>query len=335
MHATRWRRYGKDRLYVRNDEGADVGWWDLATDDSHPTSPALESPLVEAVTAWRAANQHTVTAQDVDDQPERTEHPTPPTPARTADVDGAPPSPSLTGPVAPDLPPTPYLVDGVAGGSAAHEFQRRHDARRERVQTAHPKIGRFLLAVFDDPQSTRAWSAGADGENVLGEALAPIAGPMLRVLHDRRIPKTTANIDHLVVCSTGVFVIDAKRYADRRPQLRVEGGIVRPRTELLYVGGRDQTRLVEGMHKQLQLVRTALADQLDVPVRGVLCFVQADWPLIGGDFTVRDVAVLWPQKLAKLLVQPGPLDPDRIAALQWQLHETFPRAKAKRATPEP
>jgi hypothetical protein len=49
--------------------------------------------------------------------------------------------------------------------------------------------------------------------------------------------------------------------------------------------------------------------------------------LIGGDFMVRDVAVVWPKKLAKLLVQPGPLDADRIAALQWQLHETFPRAK--------
>ena len=27
---------------------------------------------------------------------------------------------------------------------------------------AHPKAGRLLLAVFDDPQSTTAWSAGAD-----------------------------------------------------------------------------------------------------------------------------------------------------------------------------
>ena len=77
-----------------------------------------------------------------------------------------------------------------------------------------------------------------------------------------------------------------------------------------------------------------MADQPDVPVRGVLCFVQADWPLIGGDFTVRDVAVVWPKKLAKLLVQPGPLDADRIAALQWQLHETFPRAKGQSSDTE-
>ncbi|MHB1011066.1 MAG: nuclease-related domain-containing protein, partial [Propionibacteriaceae bacterium] len=217
---------------------------------------------------------------------------------------------------------------GVAGGSAAHECQRRHDARHERVTTAHPKIGKFLLAVFDDPQSTRAWSVGADGENALGGMLARMARPELRVLHDRRIPRTTANIDHVVVCPTGVWVIDAKRYVNSRPQLRVEGGIIRPRTELLLVGGRDRTKLVEGMHKQLNLVRTALSDQPDVPVRGVLCFVDGDWPVIGGDFTVRDVAVVWPKKLAKLLVQSGPLDVERIADLQWQLHEAFPRAKA-------
>lgn len=231
--------------------------------------------------------------------------------------------------ITPEVPRKLEVVDGTAGGSAVHEFDRRHDARRERVQGAHPRIGKFLLAVFDDPQSTTAWSTGAIGEQRLGEALAAIAGPTVRVLHDRRIPKTTANIDHMVVCPAGVFIIDAKRYRDARPELRVEGGIIRPREELLIVGGRDRTKLVEGMHKQVGLVRAALADQPDVPVCGVLCFVDADWPLIGGSFTVQGVAVLWMKKLRQKLIEPGPLDPDRIADLQWQLHETFPRQKER------
>ena len=54
MDATHWRRYGKDRLYVR-DVGANFGWWDLTTDEGHPASPALESSLVVAVTDWRAS----------------------------------------------------------------------------------------------------------------------------------------------------------------------------------------------------------------------------------------------------------------------------------------
>ncbi|HET7724252.1 MAG TPA: NERD domain-containing protein [Propionibacteriaceae bacterium] len=361
MQVTRWRRYGKDRLYVRDDEAGDIGWWDLATDEAHPVSPSHDTALAQAVGAWRAGNGGCETSASVaspvpvtaateprlagpvppdsrslrSELAQSTEDTMPAASAfRTAE------SPDATTPVSP-LPVSPAApvpaglewVDGVAGGSASSEFQRRHDARHERVTTAHPKIGKFLLAVFDDPQSTRAWSVGADGESALGGMLARMAGPELRVLHDRRIPRTTANIDHVVVCPTGVWVIDAKRYVGSRPALRVEGGILRPRTELLTVGGRDRTKLVDGMHKQLSLVRTALADQPEVTVRGVLCFVDADWPVIGGDFVVRDVAVVWPKKLAKLLVQPGPLDPDRIAALQWQLHEAFPRHRDQRPHP--
>ena len=163
------------------------------------------------------------------------------------------------------------------------------------------------------------------GEQQLGEMLAGIAGPTVRVLNDRRIPRSTANIDHLVVCQTGVYVVDAKRYQNARPALRVEGGLIRPRQELLFVGGRDRTKLVEGMRKQLGLVQAALSDQPDVPVHGVLCFVDADWPLIGGSFTVQGVAVTWPKKLRTALAEPGPLDADRIAELQWQVHEAFPR----------
>lgn len=95
-----------------------------------------------------------------------------------------------------------------------------------------------------------------------------------------------------------------------RPELRVEGGLFRPRTELLYVGGRDRTALVEGMRKQVALARAALADQPEVPVQGVLCFVDADWPVFGGSFTTNDVAVLWPKKLKSLLTDPGPFGPE-------------------------
>ena len=168
---------------------------------------------------------------------------------------------------------------------------------------------------------------------MLSEMLGSMANESLRVLHDRRIPRTTANIDHLVVCPSGVFVVDAKRYRNARPELRVEGGLFRPRVELLYVRGRDRTSLVAGMHKQVGLVRAALADQPEIPVRGVLCFIEADWPLIGGSFTVNDVAVVWPKKLKAILTQPGPLDQDQIADLQWQLHEAFPRQKQAHPSP--
>ena len=217
MVVTRWRRYGKDRLYVKDDEsGADVGWWDLVTDEAHPATPDLHSALAEAVTRWRADQSSAPAQHDLAPAPSGVilEESDPPT-AAVPDVPpvvSVPPAPPLVVDDPPAAPPAEQalgVVDGVAGASAAHEFRRRHDARQERVQANHPVIGKFLLAVFDDPQSTRAWSSGAHGEQELGGMLERIAGPELRVLHDRRIPRTKANIDHLVICPSGVFVVDS------------------------------------------------------------------------------------------------------------------------------
>ena len=88
----------------------------------------------------------------------------------------------------------------------------------------------------------------------------------------------------------------------------------------------DQHPATRGLFSTV-LVRAALAERPEVPVRGVLCFVDADWPLLGGAFTVDDVAVRWPKKLKAVLTEPGPLDEAQIADLQWQLHEAFPRQK--------
>lgn len=219
------------------------------------------------------------------------------------------------------------VIAGSAGASAQREYERRRANRENRVRTAHPKIGGFLLAVSDEPQSTTAWATGARGEELLGKRLDGLAGDGVRVLHDRRIPRTKANIDHIAVCATGVFVIDAKRYKGR-PQLRVEGGLFRARVEKLMVGTRDQTRLVEGVHKQVDLVRTALnvAGLADVPVRGVLCFVEADWPLFGGSFVIDGVNVLWPKKLAEILNADGPLDDAAVDRAHRDLAAALPPA---------
>lgn len=215
-------------------------------------------------------------------------------------------------------------LDGVAGSSARREHERRKAARERRIRERHPKLGGVLLALSEDPQSTRAWAVGADGEERLGRRLDSVAGALVRVLHDRGIPGSRANLDHIVVCPSGVFVIDAKRYKGR-PHLRKEGGLFTPRREKLIVGTRDCTRLVDSALDQAELVRDALAAP-DVEVGSVLCFVRADWPLIGGDFRTRGVYVTWPRKLASWLSRPGQLDEARISALQQRLVDAFPPA---------
>jgi len=186
---------------------------------------------------------------------------------------------------------------GVAGASARREFERRKDAREQRIRKSHPKLGGLILALSDDPQSTTAWQRGAVGEELLAARLKDLPDTF-RGLHDRRIPRTRANIDHIAVGPSGVWVIDAKRYKDKRPALHVAGGILRPRVESLRIGGRDGTKLVDGVRSQVDLVTAAL-DGAGVPVTGVLCFLEADWPLIRGSFTVNRIHVVWPRLLIK------------------------------------
>ena len=214
---------------------------------------------------------------------------------------------------------------GVAGASARREFERRKARREERVRARHPKLGGLILAMSDEPQSTRAWSTGASGEERLGARLDGIASPTVRVLHDRRIPGSRANIDHIAVTASGVWVVDAKKYQGR-PGLVVNGGILRPRVERLVVGRRDCSRLVDGVLTQVGLVREVLAGHHDVPIRAALCFVAADWPLIGGSFATRGVHVLWPKKLAARLAEPGTLTPETILRVQGELATHFPPA---------
>ncbi|MFK5689189.1 nuclease-related domain-containing protein [Ornithinimicrobium sp. LYQ92] len=230
----------------------------------------------------------------------------------------APAPPPAEEPIADEKSP------GVAGSSARREHERRVAKREERIRSKHPRLGGLILALSDDPQTTKAWATGAVGEERLGRRLDAAAGPLVRVLHDRGIPRSRANLDHLVVCASGVFVVDAKRYQGR-PHRVVEGGLFTPRTEKLLVGRRDCTRLVDAGLKQADLVRGALADET-VGVRSVLCFVEADWPLFGGDFVLRDVTVTWPKKLAATIARPGPLTEERITAIHQRLAVAFPPA---------
>lgn len=219
-----------------------------------------------------------------------------------------------------ELPP---IDPGTPGASARREFERRAAKREERVRTNHPKLGGLILALSDDSQTTRAWDIGAVGEERLGRRFNESASDSLRVLHDRRIPGSRANIDHIAVAPTGVYVIDAKKYKGQ-PHLRVEGGVLRPRVEKLMVGTRDCTKVVDGVLEQVDIVRGIVGDA--APIHDVLCFVEADWPLIGGSFTTRGVEALWPKRLYPKLKASGPLALDEFADIHRRLAEALPQA---------
>ena len=114
------------------------------------------------------------------------------------------------------------------------------------------------------------------------------------------MPRSTANIDHIVIGPSGVFVVDAKKY-EGEIAVRDVGGLFRT-DERLYVNGRDKTKLVDGVLGQVDVVRGVLGGSFgDVPVRGVLCFVGATgWGTLRmRPKLVRGVTAIWPLALAE------------------------------------
>jgi hypothetical protein len=56
-----------------------------------------------------------------------------------------------------------------------------------------------MSALFTTPNSITAWQTGASkGELRTGRLLEPLEGEGFRVLHDRKMPGSRANIDHIV-----------------------------------------------------------------------------------------------------------------------------------------
>lgn len=142
------------------------------------------------------------------------------------------------------------------------------------------------------------------------------------VLHDRKVPGTRGNIDHIAVAASGVWVIDAKNYKGK-VERRDKGGWLK--TDMrLYVGGRDQTKKVDGLGWQIDAVRKAL-EGVDVPITPVLCLTNGEgWPLFAKAFKQGGVWVVWPRKLSELIAEPGSLTSGDVVTIASLLAERLP-----------
>ena len=59
------------------------------------------------------------------------------------------------------------------------------------------------------------WARGAAGELATAALLEHLPGRQWVVLHDLALPGSRANVDHLVIGPTGVWVVDTKAYRAR------------------------------------------------------------------------------------------------------------------------
>jgi hypothetical protein len=233
-----------------------------------------------------------------------------PPPAQAAEV-----APSVVTGMHAAAPPS--VEPGRAGASAIAEFERRSAKREATIRARHPKLGGLILALSDDPSTTRVWKTGGIGEQKVGAALDGLGGDSVLVLHDRKIPGSRANIDHIAVGPAGIFVIDAKRYVDAKVEVRRSGGLLSPVTERLVVRGRDQTKLVAGLAAQVSAVYEVLdglAEFAHIEVQAVLTFVDANLPIFSS-LEIAGIPVLGLKGTVRLVRRPGPLDDAARATL--------------------
>lgn len=109
---------------------------------------------------------------------------------------------------------------GAPGTSAQREYERRKANDEAKLRTKWGKLGGLAVVFSDEKQSTKAWSSGAAGEAAVGGRLDGLASESIRVMHDRCIPRSKANIDQIPVTPGGVWAIDTTRYVGPAPQKR-------------------------------------------------------------------------------------------------------------------
>jgi Nuclease-related domain len=165
---------------------------------------------------------------------------------------------------------------------------------------------------FQSSSDAIAWRRGAAGERRTARLLAPLERHGWVVLHDLALPGSRANLDHLVIGPSGVFVIDSKQY---RGRLRLDA-----------LG-----KLWHGRYPLAPAVRAASweADQaaLVLPPPGVAVVpivavhdVQVPW----GKVVVDGVRVVSARRLPSMLGQlPVVLGPERVAWLADEARVRF------------
>jgi hypothetical protein len=212
---------------------------------------------------------------------------------------------------------------GTPGASALREFERRKSKAKAK-SFLEEAIGGLILATNAEPQTTLAWAQGALGEQKLAQILSGIPG--VKALHDRRIPQSKANLDHIVVAPAGVFVIDAKL---RHGLIQIRNvGSYFSTERLLFVGSRNRSSMVEKMSWQVEQVQRALvaAGLRQVsPIVPVICFVDGTWP--AGFAPPQQFNGVWLEdgrSIARFMSRRPVLDRDLVAGVHHALAQAFP-----------
>jgi len=185
-----------------------------------------------------------------------------------------------------------------------------------------PRLGLVLGAVaavvagwglrFRPSPGAVGWRRGAEGERRTARLLASLERYGWAVLHDLAVPRSRANIDHLVIGPGGVLVIDSKQYRGRL-QLDPSGR--------LWHGRYPLAPTLQAVDFEADQAAQVLTDP-DVVVVPIVAVHGAQIPW--GKVVMNGVPVVAARRLPSMLRQlPAVLGPERVAAVASQARIRF------------
>jgi Nuclease-related domain len=226
--------------------------------------------------------------------------------------------------------PDGQVDSGTPGASAAAEGARRTERKVDEVRRKYGDHAAEVAREMAGRDAAASWRRGSEGESWLAHHIDQEVGDRVIALHDRLIPGTRGNVDHIFVSQTGVWVVDAKAYKGK--VVRREIGPLWRRDNELYIGGRNRTSLAKGVVRQVDAAIAALrADQSlhGTDVHAVLCLVASEWRLFDAPFQIGNVWVMYPGALKKRLRKSGPLSREAMERIARRLDLSLPPAKAR------
>ena len=122
----------------------------------------------------------------------------------------------------------------------------------------------------------RNWRKGAAGEYLMDQLLHEKLTDGEVILTDRQVPNAASNIDHIVVASSGVWIIDSKKWQGKieYKSLKATSGDWR-----LFVNGDDRTDEVDKIYGVVIPVAQVITDR-SIPINAALCFIDGDWKFL-------------------------------------------------------
>ena len=222
------------------------------------------------------------------------------------------------------------IDSGAAGASAAAEGTRRIERKVDEVRRRHGDYAAEVAREMAGRDAAATWGKGSEGESWLAGYIDREVGGNVIALHDRLIPGTRGNIDHIFVASTGVWVVDAKAYKGK--VVRREVGPLWSRDNELHIGRRNCTSLAKGVRRQVEAVNAAIRPDESLhgtDVHAALCLVESEWGLLDFPFQVGNVWVMYPGALRKRLRKNGDVPREMMERIARRLDLSLPPVRPR------